>query len=218
MLQAVGAEGTLVVPTQTWRNLDPSTGVHTLSTGQPIPEAWWDKVREQYPVYQADLTPSVGMGAVAEMVRTWPSSKRSPHPARSFAAVGKHAADICRAQPLDSPLGENSPLAKLYSLNAYTLLLGVGHDRNTALHLAESRAVYSSKKTLTESSAVLVNGVRKWQSYSVVAADSDDFEQLGAAFDRNEGIKTCDIGRAKSSLLNQRRMVDFAVGWLEKNR
>jgi len=40
---------------------------------------------------------------------------------------------------LDDPR-ENSPLARVYDRDGDVLLLGVGHDSNTSLHLAEHRA------------------------------------------------------------------------------
>ena len=36
LLESVGEEGTILMPTQSWKNLDPSTGVHWEE-----PEEWW---------------------------------------------------------------------------------------------------------------------------------------------------------------------------------
>lgn len=73
-------------------------------------------------------------------LRTWPGARRSDHPARSFAAVGKHAEYLTGNHDLSHIFGQNSPLDKLYELDGYVLLIGVGHDKNTSLHLAETRA------------------------------------------------------------------------------
>lgn len=218
LLDAVGETGTVVVPAQSWRNLDPITGVHTLPSGGPLPETWWGMVRDHHPAFDPAWTPSVGMGALAELIRTHPRAERSPHPARSFAAVGKEAAEICKTQPLESPMGEGSPLAKLYDLGASVLLLGVGHERNTSLHLAEARTDYDGKRTLTESSAVFTNGERRWVSYEVVEPVSDDFGRLGAAFDAANGVQIGRVGRAEARLLPVRGLVDFAVDWMQEHR
>ena len=36
LIESVGEEGTIMMPTQTWKNLDPTTGVHWEE-----PEEWW---------------------------------------------------------------------------------------------------------------------------------------------------------------------------------
>ena len=84
LLESVGEEGTILMPTQSWKNLDPSTGVHWEE-----PEEWWQIIRDNWPAYNKDITPTNTMGAVAEMFRKWPGALRSDHPARSVAAWGK---------------------------------------------------------------------------------------------------------------------------------
>ena len=72
LLETVGNEGTIVMPTQSWKNLDPCAGVHW-----DEPEAWWPIIRENWPAYHKDITPTNTMGAVAEMFRKWPGTLRS---------------------------------------------------------------------------------------------------------------------------------------------
>lgn len=81
LVEAVGEEGTLMMPTQTWKNLDPTAGVHWEE-----PEEWWQAIRDNWPAYDKNITPTNTMGAVAEMFRQWPGAVRSDHPARSVAA------------------------------------------------------------------------------------------------------------------------------------
>ena len=85
--KCAGENGTIMMPTQSWKNLDPETGVHWEE-----PEEWWQIIRDNWPAYNKDITPTNTMGAVAEMFRKWPGALRSDHPARSVAALGKHAA------------------------------------------------------------------------------------------------------------------------------
>ncbi|WP_438496890.1 aminoglycoside N(3)-acetyltransferase [Paenibacillus sp. IHBB 3054] len=213
LLEIVGEDGTLVMPSQTWKNLDPSTGVHWQE-----PAEWWPVIREHWPAYDKEVTPAIGMGAAAEMLRKWPGAQRSDHPARSIAAVGRHAAYITADHDLSNIFGAGSPLDKIYQLNGYVLLVGVGHDRNTSLHLAEARADFPGKHMVDESSAVLVDGRREWLTYSTQAVDDSDFVTLGNEYEQEINLKIHHIGNAEIRLLAQRPLVDWATDWMGKFR
>ena len=109
LMEAVGPDGTIMMPTQSWKNLDPSSGVHWEE-----PEEWWQLIRENWPAYDKAITPTNTMGAVAEMFRRWPGTLRSDHPARSVAAWGRHADYLTRDHDLSNIFGEDSPIGKLY--------------------------------------------------------------------------------------------------------
>ena len=123
LIESVGQEGTIMMPTQSWKNLDPETGVHWEE-----PKEWWQIIRDNWPAYDKDITPTNTMGAVAEMFRKWPGAKRSDHPARSVAALGKHAAYLTENHDLSNIFGTGSPIDKLYKLDGYVLLIGDGYD------------------------------------------------------------------------------------------
>ncbi|PRR81635.1 aminoglycoside N(3)-acetyltransferase [Clostridium vincentii] len=213
LLEIVGKEGTLMMPSQTWKNRDPSTGVH-----QEAPEEWWPIIRQNWPAYDKEVTPSITMGIVAEMFRKWPGAKRTNHPARSIAAVGKHSEYITKEHDLSNIFGENSPLDKLYKLDGYVLLIGVGYEKNTSLHLAETRANFSSKKFKDESSAIMIDGERKWVLYSTQAVNDEDFVRLGSEYDKEKNIKVHKVGNAEVRFIKQKPMVDWVVKWMERNR
>ena len=65
LIETVGEDGTVMMPTQSWKNLDPETGVHW-----DADEADWDRIRENWPAYDKAITPTNTMGAVAEMFRS----------------------------------------------------------------------------------------------------------------------------------------------------
>jgi aminoglycoside 3-N-acetyltransferase len=214
LLHTVGSAGTVMMPTQSWRNLDPASGAH-----QGVPEAWWPLIREHWPAYDPATTPTNGVGVVAELFRTWPGALRSDHPTRSFAAFGPNAERLLASHALEEPFGDDSPVGQLYALDGSVLLVGVSHESNTSLHLAEERARYRSKRSVQESSAVLVNGVRQWITYSSPnLLDSHDFAELGAAYEAEHGIAPMRIGQATVRFLRQRPLVDWAVTWLEDHR
>lgn len=213
LLEVVGSEGTIVMPSQTWKNLDPSTGVHWEQ-----PEEWWPVIRENWPAYDPDVTPAIGMGISAEMFRKWPGAKRSNHPARSFAAVGKNAEYIVKDHDLENIFGSNSPLDKIYKLDGNILLIGVGFDKNTSLHLAETKADYQGKKFVEESSAILINGKREWVTYHTLDVDDKDFIKLENDYKLENEVIEKKIGNADTLFLSQRDVVDWSVKWMEKNR
>lgn len=213
LIEVVGPEGTIMMPTQSWKNLDPETGVHW-----DADESEWNKIRENWPAYDRNLTPTNTMGAVAEMFRRWPGSIRTNHPARSVCAWGKHAEYLTEEHTLSNIFGEGSPIAKLYELDAKVLLLGVGYDKNTSIHLADVRANYPGKHECIEHSAILENGVRVWKEYSTLFVDGEDFEKIGEAFENAYKPAIGKIGEADARLMMQRDIVDFAILWIEKNR
>ena len=213
LIEVVGQEGTVMMPSQSWKNLDPETGVHW-----DADESDWQRIRDHWPAYNKTITPTNTMGAVAEMFRSWPGAIRSDHPARSFAAWGKHAEYLTANHDLSDIFGDTSPVGKLYELDGKVLLLGVGYDKNTSLHLADARAVYPGKHTCVEHSAVTENGKRVWKAYETLFVDGEDFPEIGTAFEAAHPVRTADIGGAKLKVMRQRELVDFAVGWIEKNR
>ena len=212
LLQVLGPAGTLVMPAHSADNSEPSAWENP-----PVPKSWWPTVRASMPAFDPAKTPTRKMGRVPELFRTWPGAKRSNHPTSSFAALGPHSAFVTEEQDLEDALGDASPLGKLYELDGYVLLLGVGHGNNTSLHLAETRARIP-KTYLDEGSAVFVDGVRQWVAYRRIDWDDEDFEALGEAYEAAHDISVCSVGRAEARFLRQRPLVDWAVKWLEENR
>lgn len=47
LIEVVGDEGTIMMPTQSWKNLDPETGVHW-----DVDKSDWDVIRENWPAYE----------------------------------------------------------------------------------------------------------------------------------------------------------------------
>jgi aminoglycoside 3-N-acetyltransferase len=213
LLAAVGETGTIMMVTNNGNNTDPYEWQHP-----PAPEHWWQMIRDHTPAYNPLTTPTIGMGVVPELFRTWPGAVRSGHPAFSLAALGPNAAYVVADHALTEDAGDRSPLGKLYELDGHVLLLGVEHWNNTSLHLAEFRANYAGKSTLRTGSAMLVNGQRQWVSYETPVTNPDDFGEIGAAFDAAHNIVVQHINTAEVRFFKQRLVVDFAVQWMEQHR
>ena len=157
------------------------------------------------------------MGVIAETVRTWPGAVRSDHPHVSFAAVGGQALSVTGVHQLDDELGEHSPLGAVYRLDGKVLLLGCGHDSNTSLHLAEWRQK-SAPRAVKGASVRRADGTSEWISWTDVADNTDDFEQIGAAFEVAVGLSVGQVGDAEARLTPQRALVDFATDWMAEHR
>ena len=88
-----------------------------------------------YGVDCRDINP--GLGTLPAMLIDRDDAVRGDHPLNSFAAVGPEAEGLVAAQ---SPADVYGPIRELADRDGAILLIGVGLDRMTALHLAEQRS------------------------------------------------------------------------------
>lgn len=106
--------GTLVMPTMTWRTVTPQQ-----------PE--WDEIE----------TPSE-TGVMTEIFRTVYAGARSIHPTHSVAAYGPAAEVLTSQHHLDdTPVSPRSPYGLMRDYASYVLMIGIGLECCTAIHLPE---------------------------------------------------------------------------------
>ncbi len=205
--------GTLMMPTFTTDNTDPAYWQHP-----PVPAHWLPIIRAEAPAYEPAFTPTRKMGVVAELFRTLPGVLRSNHPIGSLAAAGAQAAYLTGDHRLTEEFGPTSPLGRLYELDGYVMLIGVGHGNNTSLHMAETRARWPGKKFVRQGTAMLVDGQRQWVEFEEVDYNDDDFATIGAAYEAEQDIPRGRVGAAEVRCMKQRPLVDYAIQWIERNR
>ena len=207
-------QGTLVMPTHSSTLSEPSHWQNP-----PAAKEEWSKIRESMPAFNIHSTLTKKMGKIPEVFRNQSGVMRSNHPQVSFAAWGLHAKKITDNHSLSYGLGKESPLARIYDLNGWILLLGVNHDRNTSLHLAEYKTNHVNKKIIKEGAPIMQNGQRTWQEFDELELYEEDFLLIGQDFERETKlVKHGLVGHAKSLLIPHKNIVDFATEWIEKNR
>jgi len=210
LLAAVGPAGTIFMPAHCGINSDPA-----LWRDPPVPEHWHESIRRNTPAFEPGKTPTYGMGAVAELFRSWPGTLRSNHPYGSFCANGPLAECITAQHPLSPMWGMESPLGMLYELNARALLIGVGYSRCTALHLAEAQI--PNMPRMVYHAAMLENGARTWKSYVDYDYGYFPFGAFGQTYEDAGGAATGKVGSADSSLCAIRPLVDFTLACMKKH-
>jgi aminoglycoside 3-N-acetyltransferase len=203
-LQSVLNEGTLVMPAQSGELSDPSEWENP-----PVPQEWVETIQNHTPAFDIHKTPTRSMGRVAELFRTYPLVYRSNHPQVSFSAWGKYAKDIIDNHALTPMFGNESPLKKLYDLDAKILMLGTDYETVTALHHAEFLA--KNRKLKKQMSYILEDNIRKTVIFEDYDYDNEDFNEIGQLFEMKYPIEIGHIGDAKSRLISLKKLVDVGL-------
>lgn len=185
----VGPDGTIAVPTFT-------SGV---VTSEP---------------FELESTAS-RTGAVTEAVRTRPAAHRSEHPTHSVSALGGAAATLTAEHPYDATVGVGSPLHRLAERGGSVLLIGVGHDRNTMLHVAERVADLAYTGPTRE---VLVAADDGPTTVEVAQAGcSKGFPAIEPVADEAGILSVDTVGDARSQLMTASDLIDVAVAALAED-
>ncbi|HEY6361178.1 MAG TPA: AAC(3) family N-acetyltransferase [Vicinamibacterales bacterium] len=165
--------------------------------------------------FDATTTPCVGMGVVADTFRRLPGVLRSDNP-HAFAAAGPRAAYATSPHPLDVPHGLESPAGRVYSLDGQVLLLGVGHDANTTIHVAENIA--GVRYRLPHYVTVL-DTARRPRRYEYAEVDHccENFALMDEWLANGERQRCGRVGHGMARLMRSRDVVDAATARLRAN-
>jgi aminoglycoside N3'-acetyltransferase len=109
-------------------------------------------------------------------------------------------------------LGEGTPFERLYELDAYTLLLGVGFNRCSSLHYAES--LVPNRRTSLSRFPIVQNGKRLWvEKPDMAPGNGVHFPIVGKQFTEAGAVRSGRVGNADALLFSTRDLVDFAKSY-----
>jgi len=159
-------------------------------------------------------TSCLGMGIVADSFWREQGTLRSNSP-HAFAARGPAAVEITADHAIDVPHGLDSPVGRVYEREGSVLLLGVGHDANTTIHLAESlaRVRYRRPKyvMVREGDAVVRHDYAEIDHCCEHFVLMDDWLRM-------EGVqREGSVGRAEARLIRSRDVVRVATAKLAED-
>ncbi len=196
LLETVGKLGNVVM----------STHSANLSEDKRTPEmieagiSWLFKILP----YDPDQTP-VTTGIIPETFRKRDGVVRGRHPSLSIAALGPKAERLSEGWH------------RLLELDGYILLIGVGLDRCTAMHLAEKRVQFPDhilKKITPPKWFVEQHSENEWE-WDV--GPYPDFAKLTKPCIERGIMKAVEVGRANLRLVKLRKLIDLYVEYLEKD-
>ena len=130
LMETVGYDGTIVVPTFTPQMSDPSCVKRNIERDS------WEKIRQHMLPFDRKLSVYEYSDPIVHQFLRNEGVVRSYHPLYSFAAWGKYAKLICDKHPLHFGLNQDSPLGKIVEFNGYVLLLGCDYKECVMFQLA----------------------------------------------------------------------------------
>ncbi|HOF40783.1 MAG TPA: AAC(3) family N-acetyltransferase [Candidatus Hydrogenedentes bacterium] len=197
LLDTVGAQGTVVMPTFTWQR----------NHARPTL------------VFNVAHDPSE-TGRITEVFRRRRGVVRNEHVCHSTAAFGPAADDVMGGSV--HPFAFDASLYRCYELNSWYLLLGCGFSSATALHTAEEivQVPYRHYRNFQGSVVIRPDGTH-------VPAESveflrnpgyaNDFAKMDAVFERDGILRHARVGNALLTSARIRDVIDRAVQYLKQD-
>jgi aminoglycoside 3-N-acetyltransferase len=152
-----------------------------------------------------------GLGIVADTFWRLPGVLRSDSP-HAFAAIGPRAKEITAPHPIDVPHGPDSPPGRVHALDGQVLLLGVGHDANTTVHVAELLAGVHYRRAAH--ATILRDGRPTRVDYGENDSCCARFALVDEWLDADGRQRRGRVGHAEARLARSRAIVGAAVARL----
>ena len=206
LTRAIGSEGTLLMPTFT------SVTRHAIFQSNFTRKGCWCEGKEsRHLPFIPELQPDKEIGTIAHRLCSWPSSRRSNHPAYSYVAVGKRGDELVRDVKLDDPL---LPVRKFLKFNPRIVTIGVGFPAVTAIHLAEEAV--RPEKFVKERALTMSSKGPVWVDIRSTGC-SDGFGKLSSILGSVADFRQTSIGMASAGSYSMSYLVGSAQSLLKND-
>lgn len=198
LLEAVGQEGTVLVPTITGQIFNSPENPPKFSLDQPT----WT-------------------GIIPETFRKRKEALRSRHPTHSVAAIGSKAKPITEGhENSPSPCGEGTPYVKASRMGGKILFIGATLESNTTFHSVEelARLYYHLQPEPTVCMMNLDGKQIERRMYLHAYGTPRAFGEKEIDLIDAGMAKTGYVGRARSLLVDAEGMIEYALRRLKKDR
>jgi aminoglycoside 3-N-acetyltransferase len=165
--------------------------------------------------WDVKTTPSA-VGAITEAFRHLPSAKRSLQSTHPVSAIGPRADEILADHEKTHPFAVNSPLGKLWKLNAWVLLLGCGHRSSSMIHIAEEAEDVPYLYRVRQQTLLLPDGTSKQIDVRRPGV-SNGFYKIDGPLRSAGKILDGKVGQADSMLMCAADIVETARQMLRKD-
>jgi aminoglycoside 3-N-acetyltransferase len=197
ILELLGKEGTLIVPTFSWDFCN------------KIP-------------FDVRHSPSK-QGIISEMVRQNPISKRILHPIYSFSIIGKLSKKLSNLK-YESSFGRDSLFGKLREINGKILLIGVKFiEANTFIHHVEE-VIGTDYRFLKKFEGYVIdkNENKTWDYFYMNVKPLDgtvetNFDRIEKLCESNDITNSIKIGNSTVKLMNAKELFDFTYKEIQKD-
>ena len=160
-------------------------------------------------------TSCLGMGIVAHTFWQLPGVLRSDSQ-HAFAAVGPQADLITAPHPLDFPHGLDSPVGRVFELDGQVLLLGVGHDANTTIHLGE--ALGGVRYRIKKQTALIQDGKIVQVEYGEIDHCCQNFHLVDEWLTKAGKQRQGTVGQATARLMRSQDVIQVVTEQLQQNK
>ncbi|HLS31687.1 MAG TPA: AAC(3) family N-acetyltransferase [Flavobacteriaceae bacterium] len=185
LLEKIGEEGTLVVPTF---NFDFCNGIP----------------------FNKQESPSKNMGVFSEYIRKLRQAKRSFNPMQSVAVIGKHA-DYLTENDTVTAFSSGSAFDRLVGLDAKLLLLGADFIYNSVFHWIEQKHEVPYRYWKEFTGTYTDGDFTQEKTYQMFVRDRTlnaelDFQYIKQTLIKNNQLKTAKVG---NGLIRNYKLSEF---------
>lgn len=197
LLDALGPDGTLAMPTHTWK-----------------------VVNAAQPVFHQTLTPS-NVGALTNVFRLRPGVIRSLHPTHSIAACGARAAELVEGHEREStPCAAGGPYDRLRLWGGSVLIIGADLACCTLFHGCEEWSGMPwavSRESWRLHSLDATGRVFDIDLHHHVVNTWDQYPRLEPGLVAAGALRLTQIGDCPLRLLDARAACDWVIGQLRRD-